>query len=299
VALDEPTVIGRARAFIAAAKLTAIPVRIEDYLASVQGVLEVDPELEPEEAGWSIPTKNKHVIGVNARDRLERQRFTVCHEIAHIVLKLPSNHTSSQWWSYSGRPLAEVLCDVFAAELLLPFDLFQPEAEKAVVSLATVEALADRFQASFSATGSRYASVITTPCAFVLSEEGKVRYASRSKVLLDARAWVNLRSDLPSGPLSERVRGGAGSGREEIAADLWFNDWERGGTLLEEARHMPQWDQTLTLLWFENEEVPPLQRRASDDRFEPAGRELREDEEEFGLEELDGNLRWPGRSRRR
>src|SRR3712207_5562167 len=102
MALDEPTVIGRARAFVAAAKLTNIPVRVEDYLASpsVRGVLEVDSELEPEQAGWSIPAKNKHVIGVNARDRLERQRFTVCHEIAHIVLKLPSNHRSSEWWSY-------------------------------------------------------------------------------------------------------------------------------------------------------------------------------------------------------
>jgi hypothetical protein len=58
---------------------------------------------------------------------------------------------------------------------------------------------------------------------------------------------------------------------------------------------MPQWDQTMTLLWFESEDVPPLRRRASDDRFEPVGREPREDEEEFGLQELDGQLRWPSK----
>jgi hypothetical protein len=48
------------------------------------------------------------------------------------------------------------------------------------------------------------------------------------------------------------------------------------------------WDQTLTLLPFENGEVPPAKKE-----------EVREDEEELGLEELDGNLRWPSKKRRR
>jgi hypothetical protein len=82
----------------------------------------------------------------------------------------------------------------------------------------------------------------------------------------------------------------AAAGTETIDADIWFNDWERGGVLLEEARHFPRWDQTLTMLWFEDEEVPPPKRE---------GEELREDEEELGLEELDGNLRWPSKKRRR
>src|SRR5260221_5366006 len=57
---------------------------------------------------------------------------------------------------------------------------------------------------------------------------------------------------------SPRSRGaGIASGREEVAANLWFSDWERGGVLLEEARYLARWDQTLTLLRFESEEVPP------------------------------------------
>ena len=45
---------------------------------------------------------------------------------------------------------------------------------------------------------------------------------------------------------------------------------------MEDARHLAKWDQTQTLLWFEDEEVPPPER------------ELREDEQELGLQELDG-----------
>ena len=84
-----------------------------------------------------------------------------------------------------------------------------------------------------------------------------MRYTSRSTALREANAWVLPRAGLPRGSVSERVRSGeVCDDPEEIDADLWFSDWERGGVLLEEARHLIRWDQTLTLLWFEDEEVP-------------------------------------------
>ncbi len=123
----------------------------------------------------------------------------------------------------------------------------------------------------------------------MLSEQSKVRYASRSNALKDAYAWITPRLDLPRGSLSEKIRSGTTvAALEKVDADIWFADWERGGILLEEAKHFSQWDQTLTLLSFENGEVPPQKKE-----------EAREDEEELGLEELDGNLRWPSKKRRR
>jgi len=90
------------------------------------------------------------------------------------------------------------------------------------------------------------------------------------------------------GPAAQRVlAGGTSDGPEEIEADIWFNDWDRGGVLLEDARHLKQWDQTVALLWFEDEEVPPPKR------------EHRQEDEESGLSELDGILPWPGKKRRK
>jgi hypothetical protein len=112
----------------------------------------------------------------------------------------------------------------------------------------SIEDLAGRFLASLTATGSRFAAVHPGPCAFVLSEQGKVRYVSRSNPLRDAYAWIQPRLDLPRGLLSERIRAGATSdGPEKVDADIWFADWERGGVLFEEAKHFPLWDQTLTV----------------------------------------------------
>jgi len=253
--MDEFQAVLKARELVRKVNPDTIPVPVESYAREINAVIRPQCDLGPDEAGYCFENNGKRFICTNANDRQERQRFTVCHEIAHVRLGLPSQHASLPWWSYAKRPLAEIFCDVFAAELLLPYDLFQPEAERSNICLSAIVELGERFQASVTATGSRYAAVVSSPVAFVLSEQGKVRYASRSKPLRDASAWIPTRLDLPEGSLSKMVRSGSSFEiRDEVDADLWFSDWERGGKLLEEVRHFSQWDQTLTLLWFENEE---------------------------------------------
>lgn len=287
--MDEFGAVLKARELVRKVNPTVIPVPIESYIAEVQAVLRRETDLSADEPGWSFGSNGKYYICLNANDREERQRFTACHEIAHKVLGLPSDHQGMPWWSYAKRPAAEIFCDVFAAELLLPYQLFKPEAEKAEIGLRAVETLASRFCASNMATGSRFAAVVSTPCAFVLSEQGKVRYASRSKALREANAWIKPRVTIPEGSLSARIRKGESCGAtEEVDADIWLSDWERGGVLREEAKHLDKWDQTLTLLWFEDEEVP-----------RPKPQERYKEEDEPLLEELDGNLRWPSKKRRR
>jgi hypothetical protein len=155
---------------------------------------------------------------------------------------------------------------------------------------------AERFEVSVTATGSRYAAVVSAPVAFVLSEQGKVRYASRSKPLRDASAWIPPRLDLPEGSLSKKVHAGTSiESRDAVDAGVWFSDWERGGTLSEEVRRLAQWDQTLTLLWFEDEEVPA--RKFRDERGEI--QEEVQSEDDALLKELDGQLHWPTKRRRR
>ncbi len=105
----------------------------------------------------------------------------------------------------------------------------------------------------------------------------------------DAKAWVSTGAALPDGSLSKRLRAGAAeAGPVEVEADVWFSDWDREGTLYEDARHLSQWDQTLALLWFEDDDLPP-----------PREGRARWEEETYGLRELDGQLSWPGRRKRR
>lgn len=291
MAMNELSAVLKARALVNKVGPTTYPVPIKAYLDQIGAVLRIDYDLGAREAGYTVELNGKHYVHVNGNDTEERQRFTACHEAAHIELGLPSEHAELPWWSYAKRSPNEILCDAFAAELLLPYKLFKPLVDKADISLSAVDGFAKDFGSSTMATGSRFATLARAPCAFVLSEQGKVRYTSRSKALREANAWVQPRLHLPKGSICERLRaGGTCHGPEEIDADIWFSNWERGGVLLEDARRLPHWDQTVALIWFEDEDVPAP--APNYDRHE-------RDEDEFGLAELDGILPWPGKKRRK
>ena len=126
-------------------------------------------------------------------------------------------------------------------------------------------------------------------------------HTTRSKPLIDANAWIAPRMGVPPGTVSQRARAGQEAGREHTDAEIWFANWERGGALAEEARHLTKWDQTLSLLWFESGEVPALPHprrfhRWEADAPERHGNSL--DDDEY-IEELGDHLRWPTRRRRR
>lgn len=267
----------------------SIPVPLEPYLERLHCEIKVKHNFGPGESGYSFPNGDKHIIVVNGKESRERQRFTAFHEMAHIELGLPSDHTGGPSLSFARRSPNEMCCDVFAAELLLPYWSFKPLVDQAEVGFGAIEDLAEKYEASITCTGSRFAAASKVPCAFVISQAGKVKYAERSKSLREAQAWISPGSVLPSGSSSVRCRSGEiVRDVTETPADIWFTDWSRGGQLLEEVRHLSSYDQTLTLLWFEDEEVP---RNARID--------YEEDEDDELLRPLDGKLSFPGKRRRR
>lgn len=287
--MDPLTAVIRARDLMQRVNTKSIPVPLEPYLHALRCELKVKHNLGPGESGYSFPSGDRHFIVVNGKESPERQRFTAFHEMAHIELALPSEHTDGPSPGFTRRSPNEICCDVFAAELLLPYWAFNPLVDKSEIGFDAIDELADRFEASVTATGSRFAAASELPCAFVISHAGKVRYPERSKSLREARAWISPGSTLPIGSLSARCRGGEPiRGAEEIPADLWFTDWSRGGVLLEEARQLSTYDQTLTMLWFDDEEVPRESTTNSED-----------DEEDGLLRPLDGKLSFPGKHRRR
>ena len=96
----------KARELVKKVNPTAIPVPVEAYVEEVGAVLRPQTDLGPDEPGWSFNNGGKHYICINANDRLERQRFTACHELAHIALGLPTRparpsalgHFPAQGW---------------------------------------------------------------------------------------------------------------------------------------------------------------------------------------------------------
>lgn len=285
--MDELAAVMRAREFIAQCGPLALPVVVGAYVERINGSVHVEP-LEALEDAWSVRLPSgKLKICVNSAQTPQRQRFSTCHEIAHDVLGIPHDHSAPSW-SFR-RPQGEIACDAFAAELLLPYKLFKPRVDAVDIGMAAIGDLAEEFDASLTSTASRFASFSGELCAFVLSEGGKIRYCARSTSLRSAKAFVRHGADLPADSMSARLRaGGIPSGPQDADADQWFGNWDGDGSLYEDARHLPKWDQTLTLLWFDSDDGPIVQ----DDR-------PRWSEDLNGMRELDGNLPWPGRRKRR
>ena len=291
--MDEFQTILGARRFVGDTGNESVPVDIEHLAAAAKAKIKIAYDLADDESGQTTRFKGKHLIIVNGNHREERQRFTVLHEIAHIVLGLPSQHHGTTLKTdvllrYGRRPEEEMLCDVFAAECLLPYDSFAKEVADTDISLDAVKSLAAEYKASLTTTGSRFAVNANEPCAFVLSEDGRIRYVSRSKHLIELKGWIDFNVPVPEGSVADRLmRGGSKiEDYDELPTDVWFDGGIRNRPLVaEEAILLHEWNQCLSLVWFDESLKPVHERWDEDD--EPL------------LKELDGTLPWPSKSRRR
>lgn len=293
--MDEFPTILKARQFVRNAGITSVPVDIERLAAATNAKIKIVHDLNDDESGQTFPLKGKHIITVNGNHREERQRFTALHEIAHIVLELPSQHhgpklTTGALMRYGRRPQEEMLCDVFAAECLLPHEVFSKDVSDVDISMEAVKMLADKYKASVTSTGSRFAVNANEPCAFVLSEGGQIRYVSRSKFLREMNGWIEFNVPVPRGSVTHRLMQGASKTEDydEIATVTWFNNGVRNFDLVaEEALPLKEWDQCLSLLWFDESLKPAREQREANEDDEPL------------LKELDGILPWPSKGRRK
>ncbi|HFX1064416.1 TPA: hypothetical protein ACIDZ5_005457 [Pseudomonas aeruginosa] len=173
----------------------------------------------------------------------------------------------------------------------MPYQQWLSAIPKEEPSLDLIQHMADLFGTSFPAAASRFASLSYMPCAFVTMERGAVRYAARSTALRQAGAWIPPRSVIPAGSVAHRIRSSGNSATEtgEVSQDVWFDNWEKGLDLWELSRHYQRTDTTISLLWFDGDDLPEVEVNRFGARVEDDG----------GLAELTGELPWPGRSRRR
>lgn len=262
--MDENIAVARARKLLKDAGITTIPVDVES-LASFLGFRVLRTDLAKGEAGCTVKRREKVSIWVNQDDSPLRQRFTILHEIAHHVLELESKHgekvPSDELERFTGRPPEEVLCDIFAAECLVPWGVIQPLAEEKDFTLEYLAELAEKFQASRSCIASRFAQASGAHLAFVVAEEGVIKYSITSKSLKEARVWIPRGIPLPKNSAAAQALMSGASGLYEADADGldWSNsDDARRFACYEQATFHSPTTQTQSILIFEELEQHPV-----------------------------------------
>jgi Zn-dependent peptidase ImmA (M78 family) len=141
------------------AGITKAPVNVEALAAKVGAVISYEVFKE-DLSGVLVKEKARTVIGVNSFHAKTRQRFTIAHEIGHLVLKHKGDvfvdQTVMRRDARSAQAVdpQEIMANQFAAELLMPKDLvieavLRRQAKKPdLSSVSLVDELADEFQVS-------------------------------------------------------------------------------------------------------------------------------------------------------
>lgn len=106
--------------------LYSFPIAVED-LARAEGIKIARTPFKGTQSGFALSQGEVRVIGVNSLTSRRRQRFTIAHELGHLVLHskdLIIDHSVRVNWrderSSMGTDREEVEANAFAAELLMP-----------------------------------------------------------------------------------------------------------------------------------------------------------------------------------
>jgi Zn-dependent peptidase ImmA (M78 family) len=112
------------------------PIPVED-IAEWVGALVVRNNFDGTESGFTLRDGGRIIIGVNTRTSRKRQRFTIAHEIGHVVLHqnpLIVDHSVRMDWrddvSSLGTEKQEIEANAFGASLLMPQDMVIAQAKE-------------------------------------------------------------------------------------------------------------------------------------------------------------------------
>lgn len=283
--MDELVAIGRARKLVEG--ILSPPVDVQALIAAHGMVFKESDRLGPDEAGNTVTKGGTTYIVVNRNDDPFRRRFTALHELAHNLLELPSKHTSGvpsdELERYAGRPPEEKICDVFAAECLVPAHLIKPLIANASFSVDLLIDLAKKFQASRQCIASSFVRNSKDLVAYVYAEEGATQRVIPSAALRATGIFVQGGLLPSSSAAFNAMQAGIGFDSQELDASDWSSsDVAIHYACYEEALFVPAWKQTHSLLTFE--------AVASSIRNVEAG-----DDSDGLLAELTGHLPWPKR----
>ncbi len=141
------------------------PVPVERMAAGLNVRVEYSP-LEDNISGFLFQKNGKLVIGVNNGHSENRQRFTIAHELGHLLLEHHGElFIDRKAWlfrdhkSQTGKYKHEIKANSFAAELLMPEEFVRKAVGTELLDDDLIEELAERFQVSTQAMSIRLATL--------------------------------------------------------------------------------------------------------------------------------------------
>jgi Zn-dependent peptidase ImmA (M78 family) len=205
------------------------------------------------EDGQLIRSGDEGIIVVDERTRESAKwRFVAAHELGHLLahrgvdqLRVCTDADLHEWYSSAGH---EPAANHFAAELLMPENLFKPLCDRNRPSLRDIRELADAFKTSLMATALRFVDYCPEPVAVAFSVEGSIAWWLKSD---DFRFWLKKGHRL--GKLTYAGDLFAGKSVDDrpsaVSAEGWSDDSSAEGSEVQEHSMRLGAHGVLSLLW--------------------------------------------------
>jgi len=226
-----------------------------ELIAELRGATVVESALTSSEGRLVRRGKRGKITVPFNETNIGRKRFSIGHELGHFELHshLMSYISCSKedMADFHGYKKREKEANDFSAELLMPSTLFSPLVIRKKPNMKLIQALADEFNTSITATACRYMQVTKEPCALVYSINGMVKWFMTNEFPF----FLKGKGD----PLDEdsfaydafKGKGDVPSGATVSASSWMKNSDSRFGNIeiLESTLFLEYYNATITLLW--------------------------------------------------
>ena len=242
----------RARQLLAELKIRSVEEIDVDEIAALHDLFVIDGGLVGAQ-GRLIHRGNKGIIRIQTGlTQAARRRYTIVHELGHRLLHPDRLTLCAERDMIRYEPgNAETEANAFAAELLMPRQLFEPHCDVARPTLDVVKGLADKFGATFTATAIRFAELCPEACAVVWSESSAIKWAIGGPDFPFIRFGMPLSRDSHA---YDAFRGETlPKGLQEVPASAWVERC-RSTDIFEESVVFSSLKAVFTLLWLRDAE---------------------------------------------
>lgn len=182
-----------------------------------------------------------------------KKNFTAAHELGHVTI--PS-HAEVNSFKCTNRDLMgnsknqhELEANQFAAEWLMPHDIFKSRIKKLDPGFDSISELGFEFNVTLTAAATRFVESTDHEIMLVVSANGAMKYFKPSKHFpykLDFGKLPNTyaRNNLSGKPIPEEFM--------TVSSDEWFTGMQpESGEILEYSVKLGDYDTVLTMLWVE------------------------------------------------
>jgi hypothetical protein len=193
------------------------------------------------------------IITVNTPASRERQRFSAAHELGHwmydrgrIAFACAEGQLVGEW----GKPNPERRANRFAADLLLPRNMFKRVARERALTLGTARDLASTFQTSLTATVIRLVELSGSPALAACHDARGRRWLVTSDHLPEQ--LITRDTPRPASLAARLMQGASLQGPAVVPASAWSVQGGDHFGLVEDSTLIGQ-GLVLSLVWWKDQ----------------------------------------------